>query len=74
MSDQRGLYSKYSVQRNDGKEIPEGAFFMVFRLDRPKDEPARRALYVYAQLIQPENEALAGDIFEYLATFPDVHK
>jgi hypothetical protein len=59
MSDDKGLYQKYSVSRNDGKEISQGCFVLEL-----KDPIARKAILAYAEElgVQGKEPKLAYDL------------
>lgn len=62
MSDNRGVYIKYLVERTDGK--PMGPCFI---LEYEKDRHARTALSAYADSCAEDNPALAADLRTILA-------
>jgi len=59
-----GLYSKFRVARDDGRDRPGGdkADARYFVLDYVHDENARAALMLYADLCEDELPALAADL------------
>lgn len=56
---QKGLYQKYTVTRNDGKEISQGSFVLEL-----KDPKARKAILAYAAELEKEgdNKELVYDL------------
>lgn len=58
MTDQRGLYPKYKIIKNETGEEVENAFVL-----KPEtDVHARTALMIYAQQVRDENPRLALEI------------
>lgn len=57
MSDNRGMYMKYRVERTDGKDL--GPWFI---LEYMKDRHARAALAAYADSCAEDNPGLAADL------------
>lgn len=64
MNDDRGIHSKYKVERTDGSSGPggkhEGCTYFV--LDLEHDEYAIPALKAYAKACRRDNPALAADL------------
>lgn len=71
MSDQRGIYNKFSVRRTDGKDAPglkhDGCAYFV--LDVNHDPFALQALRAYAKACKTERPTLARDIEHMLTDF-----
>lgn len=70
MSDKtKGLYQKYSVSRNDGKEISQGCFVLEL-----KDPKARKAILAYAEEVEKEglNKELAYDLKQWVGRYQKV--
>ncbi len=61
--EEKGLYLKYFIKRNDGKSISEDAQFFVLRIDQDaKDgEIAREVLRLYAE--KCENRTLGRELY-----------
>ena len=60
MSNNKGFYDKYVVEKKDGSTSKDADYF-VLRLDN--DKHARAAALAYAQSIRNENPNLALDIY-----------
>jgi len=65
----KGLYQKYTVERNDGREISHGCFVLEL-----KDPKARKALLVYAAEVEKEgvDDALAYDLRSWVGKYEPV--
>jgi len=68
MSDVRGLYEKYKVERTDGRDAPGGdkANARYFVLDLANDPYAISAMICYANNAKFDHPELAKDLFELL--------
>jgi hypothetical protein len=60
--EQTGWYTKYKIERMDGRPIDPNACYFVLRLD--KDPVARKAMLVYAS--STEDAQLGADIMQVL--------
>ena len=63
---QKGLYQKYEVKRQDGKQIASGCFVLEL-----KDHKARKALLTYASEVEKEggNDDLVYDLRNWVAQY-----
>jgi len=72
----RGLYGKFYVERNDGRDLPGGdrteAEYLV--LDLTYDPPARSAAWSYAEAVEKDYPLLAEDIRGKLIKLMDAQK
>lgn len=60
MSEQRGLYGKFIIEKANGEPLdPEAQYFV---LNYAQDPHARAALRAYAKSVQSENPDLARDL------------
>jgi hypothetical protein len=73
MSDIRGLYNKYKVERRDGRDSPGGdkANARYFVLDLVNDPYAISAMMCYANNAKYDHPELAKDLFELLEELDD---
>lgn len=60
MSDQKGLFRKYTITKADGSPTDRDAEYFVLRLD--KDKHARKAVMAYADSVESENPVFAKDL------------
>lgn len=60
MSNTRGIYGKYIIEKSDGSKVNPEACYFVLRLDT--DSAARKAMRQYARSIRRENEMFAVQI------------
>ena len=60
MSEQRGIYGKYVIEKADGSKLDPEACYFVLRLDT--DEAARKAMGQYARSCRKKNPELAEQI------------
>jgi len=60
MSEKRGLYGKYIIQKRSGEPVDPQAVYFTLRLDT--DPHARAAVQAYAESCQAENPELAADL------------
>ena len=73
MSDSRGVYEKFRVERTDGKSEPgqKHAKCRYFVLDIDHDKHAAAALKAYAEDCKDERPELAIDLLHTLVTSVD---
>lgn len=64
MTEEKGLYWKYRVEKADGRVIDDGAKYFVLRIDT--DPHARVALKAYAESVSTENPELSKDLEDWL--------
>lgn len=62
MTDPKGLYGKYIIEKSNGEKLDPNAKYFVLRYD--KDPHAKVALAAYADSISSENYKLAREIRE----------
>jgi len=72
---EKGLYGKFNVHRNDGRDAPGGdkAGAHYYVLDLTHDPFALPALAVYAYMCRNAFPPLAADLWAYLAVWQEAH-
>lgn len=70
---EKGLYLKYHISRNDGKEIPEEAKLFVLRYDKDTEEgrAAVEALLLYSE--KCVNRELGKQLYNELIGIENEH-
>ncbi len=69
----KGLYNKYHIIRNDGKEIPEDALYFVLRYDEDTKDgrSATEALKLFSE--NCENRGLGKELYNRLVGIENEH-
>jgi len=64
MSEQKGLYGKYKIEKTDGTAVDPHAIYFTLRLDT--DKHARAAIRAYIASCKEEEPELAKDLEKVL--------